>query len=69
MTEIVRLSVNLAPGVAAVLKRNALIDGRSVTEEIRHAIAVHNLVVETQRAGGTVIVRDRDGGEREVVLL
>lgn len=50
----VRLSVNLAFDVAGVLRRWASAEGISITESIRHAIALWNFV-ETERANGNTI--------------
>ncbi|MEO1529800.1 MAG: ribbon-helix-helix protein, CopG family [Planctomycetota bacterium] len=40
----------------------------SVTEVIRRAVAVYDFLLEKQRSGGEVIVRN-DDKEREVVLV
>ena len=43
-----RLSVNLAPSVADALKATAKKKGLSITEGIRHAIAIWKLVTDEQ---------------------
>jgi hypothetical protein len=69
---IVRLSINLAPDVAAVLNNLAERKQITVTEAVRRAIAVWNFF-ETERVIGNriAIIEDGPTGERirEVVLL
>lgn len=62
----VRLSVNLAPDVARVLKE--LVDRKAIniTEGIRRAIAVWNFV-ETERARGNRLAVIETHGDRERV--
>lgn len=48
---VVRLSVNLAPDVAAVLKARAARKGISLTEAVRRSIALFDFI-ETQRDAG-----------------
>ncbi len=55
----VRLSVNLAPDVAAALKELVNKRGTSITEEIRRAISVYKFFEEQTSAGRKVLV---DGG-------
>lgn len=71
--DVVRLSINLAPDVANVLRGWAERKHLSVTEAVRRAIAVWNFV-ETERANGNriaVVESLPEGGERmrEVVLI
>ncbi|WP_328712284.1 hypothetical protein [Nocardia salmonicida] len=72
-SDVVRLSINLAPDVAAVLRNWADKKRISVTEAIRRAIAVWNFI-ETEKANGNrlAIVESLPGGGeriREVVLI
>ncbi|MDM7855488.1 CopG family transcriptional regulator [Cellulomonas alba] len=71
-SRVVRLSVNLAPTVAAALKSTAAKKGLSITEAIRHAIAVWKLVVDEQAAGRKVMIVEGQGDSatfREIVLI
>jgi len=69
---IVRLSVNLAPDVADVLKGWCKSRGLSITEGIRRAIAAWNFLETARRDGHrfALIERTADGDRiREVMLL
>ena len=69
---IVRLSVNLAPDVADVLKGWCARKGLSVTEGIRRAIAVWNFVETARSEGSRLALIEKVNGEervREVMLL
>lgn len=68
--EIVRLSVNLHPEVAAILRRWAAHNNISATEAVRRAIAVWDLVESTYARGdriGIIEGRGRNEMLREVV--
>ncbi|MGY2025786.1 hypothetical protein [Nocardia asiatica] len=70
---VVRLSINLAPDVAAVLRDWAEKKRISATEAVRRAIAVWNFI-ETEKANGNgfAVVENLPGGKqriREVVLI
>ncbi|MGV9680372.1 hypothetical protein ACWDSJ_34265 [Nocardia sp. NPDC003482] len=71
--EVVRLSINLAPDVAAVLRRWAEEKRISVTEAIRRAIAVWNFIESEKKKGNTLaVVENLSNGKqrfREVVLI
>ncbi|KZM68520.1 CopG family transcriptional regulator [Nocardia terpenica] len=72
-SEVVRLSINLASDVAAVLRKWADIKHISATEAVRRAIAVWNFI-ETEKANGNsfAVVENLPGGKqrmREVVLI
>ncbi|MFJ2834622.1 hypothetical protein ACIO52_04600 [Nocardia sp. NPDC087230] len=72
-SDVVRLSINLAPDVADVLRKWAGKKRISATEAVRRAIAVWNFI-ETEKANGNrlAIVESLPGGEeriREVVLI
>lgn len=62
---VTRLSVNLAPDVAAELKRLAALRDTSITEMVRRCIALMSLT-ETERAKGhrPAWIESRPDGER-----
>lgn len=66
---LVRLSVNLNPDAADVLKEYANRKGVSITEAVRRAIGILSFVDETQNCGASVTVRDDSGSEKEVMFL
>jgi len=68
-TPVVRLSINLAPPIAEVLKRRATADNLSITDAVRRALGLWGLVQDAQRDGEKVFVRSRDGKERELVIV
>lgn len=41
----------------------------SMTEVIRRSLAVYEMLWNAQQEGETVLLRDTDGNEREVVLI
>lgn len=69
---VVRLSVNLAPDVAEVLKRWTATKRISITEGIRRAIAVWNFL-ETERLNGNrlAVIEPHPHGDkvREIILV
>lgn len=70
--DVVRLSVNLAPSVAAVLKDAAHQQGTSVTEALRRTIALWKIVSDERARGNRVMVVEGTGDSaryREIVLL
>jgi len=69
---VVRLSVNLAPTVADALKTTAGRKGLSITEAIRHAIAIWKLVTDEQAKGNRLMIVSGDGDRaqyREIVMV
>lgn len=71
-TGVVRLSINLAPDVADILKRWAAAKAISVTEAVRRAIAVWNFVETETAKGNKLAVIEGEGNKqrvREVVLV
>ena len=69
MSQIVRLSVNLAPDVADVLKKWSASDQVSLTETVRRAIAVYEEVRTQIAAGNSLAVVDGDRSNyRDIVL-
>lgn len=60
-SEVVRLSVNLHPEVAAVLRRWAERNNISSTEAVRRAIAVWDLVESTYERGDRVAIVEGRG--------
>lgn len=69
MADIVRLSINLAPDVAAELKRLAANKNVSVTEAVRRSIAIWSFWETQKAAGHTPAVLDSNGRAKEVVIL
>lgn len=72
--DVVRLNVNLAPDVAATLRRLAAPLGHGgITETIRRGIAVLAFMDERTRKGGRLVLIEPDGkgGERlrEIVMI
>lgn len=70
--QVVRLSINLAPDVAAALKKWAGAKGLSITEGVRRAIAVWDFVESERQAGNRLAVIENDGSGdriREVILV
>ena len=70
--DVVRLSINLAPDVAGVLKGLAKRKRINVTEAVRRAIAVWNFVETENAKGNKIAVVENVGGTdrlREVVIL
>lgn len=65
----VRLSVNLAPGVARTFKSTAAGLGMSVTEATRRAIGLWKLLVDAQERGARIVITDRRGRVRKEVHL
>ena len=70
--DVVRLSINLAPDVAAILREWASKKAISATESVRRAIAVWNFVESEKAKGNRLAVIEGSGKNeriREVVLL
>ncbi|MFE3447072.1 hypothetical protein ACFXNW_28905 [Nocardia sp. NPDC059180] len=71
--DVVRLSINLAPDVAAVLRGWAERKRISATEAVRRAIAVWNFIeTEKDKGNSLAVVENLPGGKqriREVVLI
>jgi hypothetical protein len=71
-TEVVRLSINLAPDVAAILRKWSSEKRISATEAVRRAIAVWNFVESEKSKGNRLAVIEGNGKNeriREVVLI
>jgi hypothetical protein len=66
--QLVRLSVNLSPDVADVLKEYAGRKGISVTEAVRRAIAVLKFVDGAQDRGASLNIEE-SGTLKEVLFL
>lgn len=66
--ELVRLSVNLSPTVAATLKVYAARKGVSVTEAIRRAISILSYVDAAQERGASLNIEEA-GKLKEVQFL
>ncbi len=66
--QLVRLSVNLSPAVAAVLKSYAGRKGISVTEAVRRAISILKYIDDAQERGASLNVEEA-GALKEVQFL
>jgi len=69
---VVRLSVNLAASVADALKATAARKGLSITEGVRHAIAIWKLVSDEQEKGNRVMIvegRGENAQYREIIIV
>jgi hypothetical protein len=64
----VRLSVNLSPDVANVLKLYASRKGISVTEAVRRAITVLTFIDDAQSRGASLHIEE-GGALKEILLL
>lgn len=64
----VRLSINLAPDVAAALKDLVNRHGTSLTEEVRRAISLYKFTDDEIRNGNRLLVQ-RDDSLLEIKLL
>lgn len=67
--KVVRLSVNLAPDVAAALKRLAESKGVTVTEMVRRAISTENFFEEQRAEGRKILIADDDEENIREVLF
>jgi hypothetical protein len=62
-----RVTVNLVPRASKALQLAVDITGDSKTDTINRAIQMYAYFEHTVREGGTILVRDQDGGELSVV--
>lgn len=70
--DVVRLSINLAPDVASILREWASKKRISATESVRRAIAVWNFIETEKSKGNRIAVIEGTGKNeriREVVLI
>lgn len=66
----VRLSLDLSPRVKVQLKDlEVKTEAGSLTEVIRRALALYDLVVEHQAEGGKLIFQDADGNAEVLRVL
>ncbi|HEY3898252.1 MAG TPA: hypothetical protein VGM54_06550 [Chthoniobacter sp.] len=66
----VRLSLDVTPKVREQLDLlEARTEAGSITEVIRRALALYDLVVEHQQEGGKLIFRHADGEEESLRML
>ena len=65
---VVKLSVNLPPGDVAVIRELAKKRSTTMTEVIRRGIGLQKYWQEVLDKGGKVLVEDRRGRLREVVI-
>ncbi|MET9205388.1 hypothetical protein [Streptomyces bacillaris] len=63
-----RLSVNINSETAAFLKQNKL-KGISLTESIRRAVAMMELVERETSGGNQVLIRSKNGDMRQLLLF
>lgn len=69
---VVRLSVNLAPSVAAALKSTADKQGVSITEAIRRAVALWKLVSDARDNNQRIMLAEGHGDStqyRELIII
>lgn len=68
MAEKTKLTVNLSEEVTATLKALASERGTSVTEILRQAISTEKFLLAEVKEGGKVLIKDRDGNMKELLL-
>lgn len=66
--DLVRLTVLLTPEEVEELQRQASADSISVTDVIRRSLAIGRVAWDAQRRKGKLMVKDRNGELRPVVL-
>ncbi|WP_433917369.1 ribbon-helix-helix protein, CopG family [Streptomyces canus] len=67
--EFTRLSVNINDDTADALKRLKSAKGISITEAVRRAVALYDLVDRETGSTGKLQIVDADGNVREILLL
>jgi hypothetical protein len=67
--ELTKLTVNLAPEVVAALRALADRQGTTMTETLRQAISVQQVLVESQDNGKRVVLENADGSDRERLII
>lgn len=68
LQEPVKVTVKLSPAVAETLKNLASDRGVTMTEVLRQAISLENYMQEVKQADGKILVQDKRGNLREIVL-
>lgn len=68
-TDVVRLSINVSPELATLLKARALRKGLSITESIRRAVVVWDFFESERVAGRKIFAHNPDGSAQEIVLI
>ncbi|NGO71190.1 CopG family transcriptional regulator [Streptomyces sp. SB3404] len=63
-----RLSVNIGEATAQVLQKHKA-RGISITETVRRACAVYDLIESEAAKGSKIQIVDRDGTTRELLLI
>jgi predicted transcriptional regulator len=66
--EPVRLSVNLSPEVAEALRTLAEKKGATISEIVRNAIATEKFLTEEQEKHSQVLIKEKDGSVKQLVL-
>lgn len=67
--DLTRLSVNITPETATVMRAMREKRGLTYTEQIRRGIAAYDYLSREVEHGGTVMVKMGDGNLRELVML
>jgi hypothetical protein len=68
--ESVRLNLEIAPAVRDRLERlRDETEAESLTEVIRRALAVYQVLVEESRGTKEIIIRSKDGSEQTLLLV
>lgn len=69
-TSKVRLNLEVPERVRARIEAlQSMTESDSMTEVIRRALALYDVVVEARSNGQTLLIRDADGTTREMVVL
>ena len=64
----VRLSVNLSPEVAAVLKELVRRKGTNISDAVRDAIATEAYLMDETDNDSKVLIKEKDGTLKQVIL-
>jgi hypothetical protein len=67
--ETAKLTVNLAPEVLAALRNLAARRGTSMTEALRQAISVQQVLIDGEERGKKVVLENLDGTDRERLII
>jgi predicted CopG family antitoxin len=63
-----RLQVDLSDSAYERLQRVADEEGRPISEVVRRALNVEDILREEQQKGGTVVIESKDGERRQLVV-
>jgi hypothetical protein len=68
--ETVRLNLRISTSVRDRLERvKETAQAESLTQVIRNSLVLYDALLEQTQQGSTVILRDKEGNEREVMLV